>query len=97
LKQLEEFELHGVEWKDMDPNQRRWIGPTDHLIWSPEYSSVVVNFGKHKGTPVSEIDVKYWSWILKKDFPTHVQQLAYQLVHFDKDDSELLRWIEENL
>jgi hypothetical protein len=37
-----------------------------------------MNFGKHKGKPVRDVDHGFWRWLLDRDFPKHVLYLGYE-------------------
>lgn len=98
LAQLSEFNLHNVPWEELDPEQQRWIGPTHHVVRDAS-GAILVNFGKHEGKTLIEAarDVGYWKWILRSDFPAHVQQIAYHVVHFKRQGDDLVQWVEEVL
>ena len=72
--QIEQFDLIDKKWEEFDPEQARWCGPSEHLVIVD--GVIVVNFGKHKGTPVHLVDRGYWNWIVQKDFPEHVKVFA---------------------
>lgn len=74
LSQINTFSLAGKTWEEFDPDQKRWIGPTDHLVAVD--GVVMVNFGKYKGVNCHDIDVGYWRWVVKQDFPEHVKTVA---------------------
>lgn len=74
LKQIETFNLHGKSWKEFDPEQSTWVGSTGHIIVTD--GVLIVNFGKHKGTPCHMVDKGFWRWILNQDFPEHVNTIA---------------------
>jgi DNA polymerase-3 subunit epsilon len=35
-----------------------------------------VNFGKHRGVPMRDVDRGFWTWLLKQDFPEESRALA---------------------
>lgn len=77
--QLREFSLLDKPWHELDPEQKLWYGPTEHLIWND--GCLVVNFGKNKGTPAHVVDRSFWKWLCDKDFPEHVKQIADWMLH----------------
>lgn len=78
--QFTEFNLHGLPWDQLDPERKSWWGPTRHIVCLD--GVLTMNFGKHESRPVDEIDVGFWSWLVKKDFPDHVTLLAIKMIEF---------------
>lgn len=90
--QIEEFGLDGKSWDEFDPNQKTWMGPSDHIVWSE--NMLILNFGKYKGIPCHKIEKGYWNWICNQDFPEHVKTLADYLTVVNKnaDADDLASW-----
>lgn len=86
LAQEEEFGLHDKTWEEYDPERQDWFGPSHHVVWKADDNSDVktlhLNFGKHKGSQVTMVDVGMWKWIKEKDFPDHVTMLAIKMIDF---------------
>ncbi len=72
--QIAEFGLEGKTWDEFDPDQKRWLGPTEHIV--VENGVLLLGFGKHKGIPCHDVDLGYWRWIVNQDFPEHVKTIA---------------------
>lgn len=68
------FGLHGKRWEELDPEQKSWFGPSNHIIWKD--GILVANFGKNSGIPVHKIEQSFWRWVADKDFPNHVLKIA---------------------
>ena len=75
------FNLEEATWEELarmsNPGRDSWIGSSNHFVWSHE--QVVVNFGKYNGRPLLEVagrDRGYLEWIMRSDFPPHVQNLC---------------------
>lgn len=75
------FNLEEATWEELarmsNPGRDSWIGTSNHFVWS--YEQVVVNFGKYNGRPLLEVasrDRGYLEWIMRSDFPPHVQNLC---------------------
>lgn len=64
----------GIEHADPLPERASWCGPTDDLIWRD--GLVVLNFGKHKGTPIHELDGGYLRWLVENARAKHVKATA---------------------
>lgn len=98
--QFTEFRLHETPWDQLDPERKSWWGPTKHVIVTDD-RKIVMNFGKHDGRQIHEVDVGFWSWITKKDFPNHLLLLAMKMIEFkNKHHGEQLievstRWCME--
>lgn len=73
-RQIEEFGLTGLSWQEFDPEQTKWMGPTNHVIIVD--GVLVFNVGKNKGTPCHLVEKSFWRWLCSKDFPDHVKELA---------------------
>jgi len=77
IAQLKEFSLIGIPWEEFDPGQKKWLGPSGHII--VDDGVLIFNIGKHKGTPCHEVPKGFWKWLLNKDFPEHVNLVAEYL------------------
>ncbi len=90
--QLEEFELMTKKWDEIDPEQTKWWGPSNHVIIVD--GVLVFNVGKNKGTPCHAVEKSFWRWLLEKDFPEHVKTLADYLtvVRPEISPEELYSW-----
>lgn len=78
LAQRKEFGLENLSWEEMDPEQTKWCGPSNHVIIVD--GVLVFNVGKNKGMPCHAIEKSFWGWLVTKDFPDHVKQLADYLM-----------------
>jgi DNA polymerase-3 subunit epsilon len=60
---------------------QKTIGKTADKIVSDQYityndkSEPVLNFSKHKGTPVKDVDKGFIKWVISKDFPKSVKDI----------------------
>lgn len=80
LAQRARFGLEAIAWADLDPEARTWFGPSNHLVWSD--GVLTVNFGKNRGTPVHDVDIGFWRWLVDKvDFPEHVKRLGDWIIY----------------
>lgn len=75
------FNLEETTWEELaritNPEKEYWVGPSNHFTWSA--GEVVFGFGKYNGRPVHEVaarDDGYLRWIMKADFPPHVQSIC---------------------
>lgn len=93
--QIGEFGHFGKSWIELDPDQKRWWGPSNHvivqdgmLIWNAK--------GKYHETPCHRIEKSYWKWVMDKDFPHHIQEMASYIYHVLKDGpgaaDQLMSW-----
>ncbi len=91
MMQLHTFDLGKVAWGDMDPERKNWFGASHHILWTendyavsglPGDKRLMVNFGKHKGLPVIEVDSGFWRWVSERDFPDHVIMMAIKMLDF---------------
>jgi len=100
LGMLREFRLEDKGWTAIagvcDPQAAsgvRWVGPSRHLFWN-ESHQVVMASGKHSGTPVHELarsrDRGFLRWMIERDFPSHVVEIARQALQLSGDD--FLTW-----
>lgn len=64
----------GIEHADPLPDRASWCGPTDDLVWRD--GLVVLNFGKHKGTPIHELDAGMLKWLVENARAKHVRATA---------------------
>lgn len=63
-----------IEMADPMPERASWCGPTDDLVWRD--GVVCLNFGKHKGTPLHELDRGMLTWLVENARARHVQDAA---------------------
>ena len=63
-----------AELCDPMPQRASWAGPTDDLVWKD--GVVVLNFGKHKGTPLHELDAGMLRWLVENARARHVKDAA---------------------
>jgi DNA polymerase-3 subunit epsilon len=81
LGMIDAFALHGKDWGEIadicSPDRKLWVGGSDHFRWDFRDGApvVIVTFGKHKGTPVTELR-GYLQWMRKQDFPPHVKMIC---------------------
>lgn len=95
-EQLRQFELGDKSWRELDPEQATWWGPSNHVVWRDDV--LVLNFGKNKGTPLTAIDRGYWQWIRNQEFPDHVKMVGDYLIDVRKTrptDEELATWARD--
>jgi DNA polymerase-3 subunit epsilon len=76
VAQLREFGLEGRAWESIDPDRAAWWGPSFHVLLRD--GKLLMNFGKHRGKLVCEVDVGFWRWLMPRDFPEHVVMLAME-------------------
>jgi len=99
---LKHFELEGQDWDQIaqksDPlaaQRASWVGPSRHLRWEGEV--IVVGFGKYSNAPVHELaagpDRSFLSWVLEKDFPTHVTEVCKQALELPGE--QFLMWARD--
>jgi DNA polymerase-3 subunit epsilon len=50
------------------------VDPDGKIVWRGD--EACINFGKHRGTPLSRVDPDYLRWIVNADFPPDVKRLA---------------------
>lgn len=90
---LRSFGLDEHDWRGVagvcDPQRPSWVGPSRHLQWQGE--RVVLAFGKHSGTPLSQIDPGYLRWMAEKDFPPHVGIICKKASELS--EPEFLAWV----
>jgi|JI10StandDraft_1071094.scaffolds.fasta_scaffold27462_3 DNA polymerase-3 subunit epsilon len=90
---LRSFGLDEHDWRGVagvcDPQRPSWVGPSRHLQWQGE--RVVLAFGKHSGTPLSQIDPGYLRWMAEKDFPAHVGIICKKASELA--EPEFLAWV----
>lgn len=88
---LTQFNLgDGVEWSEIarvcEPEREAWVGTSRHIRWDDNHR-LVIGFGKHGGTPLSELargpDAGYLTWIASKDFPLHVREICRRALELD--------------
>ena len=101
---LRAFELDGQDWEQIatkaDPGssaRAAWVGPSRHLRWENEV--VVLGFGKHANRPLHELarsdagDRSFLTWMLERDFPTHVTEVCRAAL--EKPSDEFLSWAKD--
>lgn len=92
---LRSFGLDDHDWRAVagvcDPSRPNWVGPSRHLQWQGE--RVVMAFGKHSGTPLSQIERSYLKWMADKDFPVHVGDICRKAAELA--EPEFLAWVCE--
>jgi DNA polymerase-3 subunit epsilon len=100
--QLEYFQLGDMPWEELDPERKLWWGPTHHVLIVDE--TLMMNFGKHRGKPVRDVDYGFWQWLIGRDFPKHLLLLAMEATRLiDKGNSKevmdvkLYAWALEHL
>lgn len=77
---LAQLETHGTLPRDLDElHQLSWPG---WLVADGSFRIIddqpTITFGKHRYTPMREVPIGYWDFILKGDFPADVKRLASQ-------------------
>lgn len=77
VSQIAEFGLHGKTWEEIDPERLSWWGPSSHITMIDNV--LMMNFGKHRGRRVAEVDAGFWRWVIERDFPRHVLMLALEM------------------
>lgn len=99
---LRAFNLVDHDWDAVagkcDPQhaaRASWVGPSRHLRWESEI--VVLGFGKHANTPVHQLasgpDRSFLRWVLDRDFPVHVAEVARAALDMAAD--EFLAWARQ--
>lgn len=92
---LRSFGLDHHDWRAVagvcDPSRPSWVGPSRHLQWQGE--RVVMAFGKHSGTPLSQIERSYLKWMADKDFPVHVGDICRKASELA--EPEFLAWVKQ--
>lgn len=94
-------------WESLDPERASWWGPTHHVVRGPsreDRGALKLNFGKHRGRRVSEVDSGFWRWLVSRDFPEHVVLLAHEAMRVASEhgmtptraDTILLIWAERH-
>lgn len=74
LAQVREFGLEGKPWSEFGQEMVVWVGPSNHIICDD--ATLKINFGKHRGVAIQDVDLGYWRWILNQDFPDHVKEIG---------------------
>lgn len=96
--QIETFNLKDKTWEEFDPEQKKWLGPSNHILLLD--GILVLNFGKNKGTPCHKIEKSFWKWLVDKDFPEHVKKLGDFMVYVARagiTGEELASWASTKL
>ncbi|MBP8807771.1 MAG: DUF3820 family protein [Kofleriaceae bacterium] len=90
---LRTFGLDDHDWRGVagvcDPARPNWVGPSRHLQWQGE--RVILAFGKHSGTPLSQIERSYLRWMADKDFPGHVTEACRKAAELT--EPEFQAWV----
>lgn len=90
---LRTFGLDDHDWRGVagvcDPARPNWVGPSRHLQWQGE--RVILAFGKHSGTPLTQIERSYLRWMADKDFPAHVTEACRKAAELT--EPEFLAWV----
>lgn len=100
-----EFQLTTVPWDQLLPKPANWVAGSHHLIWKDENkTTILVNFGKHEGQTLANVDDWYLGYIQKQDFPDNVKQIAKfaqgmlkQKIPLEDKDLIIATWAKENL
>jgi len=50
------------------------VDPDGKIVWRG--NEACINFGKHRGTPLTQVDPDYLRWIVNADFPPDVKRVA---------------------
>lgn len=94
--QLKRFNLEETPLIELDPERKAWWCGTNHVLW--DNGVLICNFGKNKGQPFHTLDYGMLKWILEKDFPKHVKDLATKVMgtpYKAKDPNTLAQDIAE--
>lgn len=92
MGEIIEFGLQNVDWNDLDPERKFWFGPSHHILWSPDRTYLICNFGKNRGVPVAQVDRGFWEWVKNRDFDDHVLMLAIKVIDFRGDAEQIHTW-----
>jgi hypothetical protein len=69
-----------------EPQRARWIGPSHHVQWNLAGHAVIA-FGRHVDITLRVLadgpDRSYLEWVMAKDFPLHVREIAFQALTLD--------------
>jgi DNA polymerase-3 subunit epsilon len=95
LTQFKLGEEGALEWSEIarvcEPEREAWVGSSRHVRWD-DNGRLVIGFGKHTGTPLSELargpDAGYLTWVASKDFPVHVREICRRALELDGNDLE---------
>lgn len=98
---LSAFDLTKQSWEDIaklcgvELVPKSWIGPSNHFIWQQD--DAIFGFGKHRGKSILTVaksdNGSYVDWMLKKDFPKHVIQIAEEAR--TRSDEEFYQWLKK--
>lgn len=94
-RQLSKYNLEGKSWYELDPEAALYWGPSRHIKWNDDKTDLLVDFGKHRGNRVLDVDRGYWKWLGNQDFPRHVVMLSFQLCAGFKSAAEMIAWAIE--
>lgn len=91
------WNLEDKPFQELDAERAKWVGGSDHFVWKDAVykDTLLCNFGKFKGKFARELDAGYLKYLIDKDFPPHVKQLADKLKRLPYP--EAVRWARENL
>jgi len=86
------------DWKHIadvcEPGRSDWIGPSLHIKWN-EDGVPVIAFGRHTHASIPALaagpDRGYLEWIVAKDFPIHVREIAHRVLTLEPEAFE--HWI----
>lgn len=101
--QREKFDLRGKKWSELDPDQDKQVGPSNHFTWKDSHKDrILISFGKHTGKEVSELDNGYLHYLIEKNFPYHVKAICNQLKKIrdqkiPNPPEAIAIWAKENL
>ena len=62
--------LHELQW----PDDKNLVDASGKFIWKD--GEVIINFSKHKGTPLRLIDAGFLAWMLKGEFSAEVKDIV---------------------
>lgn len=86
---LSQFGL-SPDWQQIaevcEPGRENWIGPSRHVKWNDD-GNPCIGFGRHSNTEIAALvagpDRSYLEWIVAKDFPIHVREIAHSALTLD--------------
>lgn len=75
--QIKQFSLEGKSWEEFDPEQNlRFCGCREILVRDGD---LYVNFGKHTGSLVADVNLSFWRWVMSTEFPDPVTLMALEM------------------
>ena len=82
--QILEYGLGDKTWIEIDPEQKKWWGPSNHVVI--ENGTLIWNVkGKYHRVACHSIERGYWQWVTKKDFPDHIMEMATFIIYALKE------------